>query len=593
MRRIRRALLTAVGTVLVFALSATGAVAAFNAITSNPGNSFGMAPDFARPVADRATITHSNGKEGHVKAGATYVAYGNVQADEGNPPSGIASVNTDLSTLGGSSATPLTTSTCPCTIGGQTYNYKTATLTVGAGIAEGSKTFSLTLTDNAANSGIDGGYTVNVDNTAPAVAAGAAGAVIQKSSGGKAGFLKASAPYYVYANPTDAGSGVSTVTANVASVTTGATAVALTTAGGPWTGIDGNTYTHRSTQQTANAGLTTGAKTFTLTGTDAVTNTATTSDYIVTADLAAPTLTRSVLAKTTGYSGSYLKPSGTYHVYAELADASSGVFSATANVADATTGQTALTMTTTGGPWTVEGQTYAWRSQSQLTANAGLTNGTGKTWSVTATDNADVVSGALAGTTFTGDNAAPTTVNTFTATNGTAVAGEGGVARRPDRNDKMTFVFNDQIDTGSLINGFGGMADGVAQNVLVQLNDNGTGTDNGGTTDSITIFDATTPTERVKLGTLRLGRDFLDWTVGKTKVFGTAAAPSTMVRVSGTPTEVRITLGANTTNYDRVLTGGVLPHTMAWTPLAGMYDRAGNALTDLATVNQILPATSF
>ena len=578
MRRMRKALLTTAATVLVFAMTATAAVAAFNAITSNPGNGFGTAPDFARPVADRATITHSNGTEGHVKASAGYIAYANVLADEGNPPSGIASVSADLSALGGSSATPLTTSTCPCTIGGQTYNYKTATLTAGAGTSEGSKTFSLTLTDNASNSGVDGGYTVNVDNTAPAFAAGATGAVIQKSSGGEAGFLKPSAPYYVYANPTDAGSGVTTVTANVANITTGQNAAALTSAGGPWTGVDGNTYTHRSAQLTANAGLTAGAKTWTLTGTDAVTNSATTSNYSVTGDLTAPTLTRSVLAKTTGYSGSFLKPSGTYHVYAELADASSGVASATANVNNATTGQTAVAMTTSGGPWTVEGQTYAWRSQSQLTASAGLTNGAGKTWSVTATDNADVVSGALAGTTFTGDNAVPTTMNTFSTTN-------GGTIRRPDQGDQVNFMFNDPIDTASLINGFGGMADGTARNVLVQLNDNGTTTNNGAQTDSITIFDAADPTEQVRLGEIKLGRNFLTSGVGTSKVFGTGVAPSTMVRTAGTPTQVKVTLGAITTDYTSVVTGANSNHTMAWTPLANMYDRAGNGLTALTPVN--------
>lgn len=585
MRRIRRAILTAGTTVLVFSLTATGAVAAFNALTSNPGNSFNTAPDFARPVADRAKITHSSGTEGHVKAGAGYIVYTNVLSDEGNPPSGIASVSADVSSLGGSSAAPLTTSTCPCTIGGQSYTHKTATLTAGGGVTEGTKTFSLTLTDNASNSGTDGGYTANVDNTAPAFASGAVGAVIQKSSGGKAGVVKPSGTYYVYANPTDAGSGVSSVTSNVANITTGQTAAALTTAGGPWTSVDGNTYTHRSSQLTANAGLVAGAKTWTLTGTDAVTNSATTSNYSVTADTAAPTLTRSILAKTPGYSPSWIKQGGSYYVYAELADTSSGVASATADVVNATAGQTAVAMTSTGGPWTVAGVSYAWRSTSAITASNPLAANTNRTWSVTGNDEADNTSAALAGTVFNIENTTPTTANTFTATNGTAVSGEGGVTRRPDRNDKITFVFSDQMDTASLINGFGGMADGTARNVLVQLNDNGAGTNNGATTDSVTIFDATTPTDQVRLGELKLGRNFVDSGVGTSKVFGTGAAPSTMIRVGATPTQVQITLGAITTNYTNVLTGANSNHTMAWAPLANMYDRAGNALTGLGALN--------
>ena len=566
MRRVRRALLTATATVLVFAMSATAAVAAFNAITSNPANNLGTAPDFARPdvdTVDPPVIKHSNGTAGFVKAGQGYYVYGKL-GDSGNPSSGISSVTANVSSLGGAATAALSSGSY------SPHNYRSALLTVTAGTTEGSKTFSITSSDVAANAGTDSGYSVTVDNTAPAFA----GAVIQKSSGGKAGFVKNGGNYYVYANPTDAASGVTTVTANVNNITTGQTTAALTTTGGPWIGVDGNTYTHRSAQLTANAGLTTGAKTFTLTGTDAVTNSATTSNYTVTADLAAPTLTRSVLAKTTGYSGSYLKPSGTYHVYAELADASSGVASATANVATATAGQTTVAMTTTGGPWTVEGQTYALRSAS-LTADAGLTNGAGKTWSVTATDNADVVSGALAGTTFTGDNAAPATSSVATV--------NGGTARRPDQGDQITYTFNDPIDTASLINGFAGMADGTARNVLVQLNDNGNGTDNGATTDSITIFDATNPIDQVRLGQLKLGRDLNN--SGVAKVFGTGVAPSTMVRVAGTPTQIRITLGAVTTNYTGVLTGANANHTMAWTPLANMYDRADNALPNLTALN--------
>ena len=60
---------------------------------------------------------------------------------------------------------------------------------------------------------------------------------IGKSTLGATGFIKPSATYYIYANITDVGtppSGTSTVIANVANVTAGQTAVALSAERGPW-----------------------------------------------------------------------------------------------------------------------------------------------------------------------------------------------------------------------------------------------------------------------------------------------------------------------------------------------------------------------
>ena len=75
-----------------------------------------------------------------------------------------------------------------------------------------------------------------VDTTVPVVTA----SVIDKTAGDKPGFVKQGGTYFVYANANDtAGSTgthvVSTVTADVSSITTGSTAVTLTTAGGPFT----------------------------------------------------------------------------------------------------------------------------------------------------------------------------------------------------------------------------------------------------------------------------------------------------------------------------------------------------------------------
>ena len=90
-----------------------------------------------------------------------------------------------------------------------------------------------------------------VDTTPPVVSA----AVINKTSGDRPGFVKQGGTYFVYANANDtAGTTgthvVSTVTANVTNITTGSTAVALTTTGGPWT-VGGVSYAYRSASLTA------------------------------------------------------------------------------------------------------------------------------------------------------------------------------------------------------------------------------------------------------------------------------------------------------------------------------------------------------
>ncbi len=109
-----------------------------------------------------------------------------------------------------------------------------------------------------------------VDTTAPVVSA----AVINKTAGDRPGFVKQGGTYFVYANANDtAGTTgthvVSTVTANVSNITTGSTAVALTTVGGPWT-VGGVSYAYRSASLTATNPQIAGAKSFTVTATDGV-----------------------------------------------------------------------------------------------------------------------------------------------------------------------------------------------------------------------------------------------------------------------------------------------------------------------------------
>ena len=94
------------------------------------------------------------------------------------------------------------------------------------------------------------------------------------------------ATYFVYANVTDAGSGVATVRANVSTVTTGQTALALVA--GSYS-IGGVSYNYRSASVTANAVLAEGAKAYTITATDVATNSVTQGGFSVTVDNTRPT----------------------------------------------------------------------------------------------------------------------------------------------------------------------------------------------------------------------------------------------------------------------------------------------------------------
>jgi hypothetical protein len=107
--------------------------------------------------------------------------------------------------------------------------------------------------------------TAAADFTPPAITAAAIG----KTVGGATGFIKQGGTYYVYATvATDTGhpaSGIASVTANVTTITTGQTAVALVA--GTYT-AGGVSYNYRSAALTAAAVLGEGTKAFTITATD-------------------------------------------------------------------------------------------------------------------------------------------------------------------------------------------------------------------------------------------------------------------------------------------------------------------------------------
>ena len=103
---------------------------------------------------------------GFIRQGGTYYVYANV-ADAGCSPSGIATVTANVSTITtGSTAVALSPGSFA--VGGVAYDHRSASLTANAVLAAGAKAYSITSTDNAANSQTQSGYSVTVDNTAPA-----------------------------------------------------------------------------------------------------------------------------------------------------------------------------------------------------------------------------------------------------------------------------------------------------------------------------------------------------------------------------------------------------------------------------------------
>ncbi|HEX5592111.1 MAG TPA: hypothetical protein VFX35_02045 [Solirubrobacterales bacterium] len=126
--------------------------------------------------------------------------------------------------------------------------------------------------------------TAATDFRAPTVSA----TTLAKTGGGTVGQIKKGGTYYVYANVSDTGnpaSGVSTVTANVSSITSGSTAVALSA--GSFT-AGGVSYGYRSASLTAGTSLAAGSYSYSLTTTDVAGNSRTQSGYSVVVDNTVP-----------------------------------------------------------------------------------------------------------------------------------------------------------------------------------------------------------------------------------------------------------------------------------------------------------------
>jgi hypothetical protein len=150
---------------------------AFSATTADGGNTFSAAPDFVAPTISTTVIAKAaGGTPGYIRQGGSYRVYANV-SDTGNPPSGISTVRANVSTIT-TGATAVTLTAGSFNVGGVSYNYRSASRTANNPLAEGTFTYSITSTDIGANTGTQTGFTVTVENTAPA------GSDVQTNNGG-------------------------------------------------------------------------------------------------------------------------------------------------------------------------------------------------------------------------------------------------------------------------------------------------------------------------------------------------------------------------------------------------------------------------
>jgi hypothetical protein len=102
---------------------------------------------------------------GFITQGGTYHVYAGV-TDGGASPSGVSTVTANTTTFDtGMTAVALVAGSY--SIGGVTYNYRSAQLGANGTLAEGSYAYTITATDVAGNAATQSGFSVTVDNTRP------------------------------------------------------------------------------------------------------------------------------------------------------------------------------------------------------------------------------------------------------------------------------------------------------------------------------------------------------------------------------------------------------------------------------------------
>ncbi|HEX3975717.1 MAG TPA: hypothetical protein VHW96_05600 [Solirubrobacteraceae bacterium] len=154
---------SATATITLPAATAEGAHTIY--AVGSQGDSASATVTVNRPVVSGAVIAKSaGGVSGAIKQGGTYYVYANATGS-GTPPAGLAGLTADVSTVTtGETAAALSSGSY--TIGGQSYNHRSAQLTAKSTLSAGSDAFTVKLTDSAGTATTTS-YSVTVDNTAP------------------------------------------------------------------------------------------------------------------------------------------------------------------------------------------------------------------------------------------------------------------------------------------------------------------------------------------------------------------------------------------------------------------------------------------
>jgi hypothetical protein len=147
------------------ALALGGTLSAYTASAVTASSTFTGIPDWTAPATGAAVIGRSTAYDtGDIAQGTTYYVYANV-GDTGNPASGIASITANVASItSGSTAVALTAGSYSG--GGTAYGYRSAALTAPSSLSAGSRSFTITATDKAANAATQS-FTTVVDDTAP------------------------------------------------------------------------------------------------------------------------------------------------------------------------------------------------------------------------------------------------------------------------------------------------------------------------------------------------------------------------------------------------------------------------------------------
>jgi hypothetical protein len=252
---------------------------------------------------------------------------------------------------------------------------------------------------------------------------------------------------------------------------------------------------------------------------------------------------------TVGYFNGYVKTSGQYYVYANVAESgnpasgfavSNPVTASLTNLGGSATGALA------SGSCTSQAVSYNWCG-GPFTVSAGTTAGT-KTYTLTTTDRVPNVATTAAQNVVV-DNTVPAGTDVQTTN-------VGATAGKAEQNDKITFTFNDVIDPDSVLTGWTGASTGVTVRFT------------NGNPDKVQVWNSANTAQLTPLGQLSL----------PTNAYVSAAVAFTgsTMALDTTAKTITVTLGTPSAPAS-VGTGG--SGAMSWVPAAStpfIYDRAGN-----------------